>query len=652
MYLSQQMRLFLFMVFSLLAQPILSLQTKAGDSIDLFPLLSSAPWRPVKSIVTLNEWKELDVDRMIKIMDRTQLEAGHWGLRHLSIPINDVHVLSKRQAIIKELVENEPFFNALDATVASLKDGEKALIAYWDKHNVLHRQAQEGYFSFALFKRFNNYVAPLEILHINELFAPILYLTAIIGARSVAEELGQWFWRYRNGIEREDGSFLQSYFRGCFNGLAQPIRQHSFTPILNPDEGRSFMKSFDNGTMGDQYNYLQNSLALPGVLAAPIVAFKTLCFDIDLWYNVRRSLSKIHFLYNLSLQLHHEMVVIADFFEKTEVIYHKLKQSKHLSSGLPAIIIGKFVNNCAAIAPELTTLQDLLRSTTFEYESNLHSRGRVLKAHQIIASIKNKLIPLLQALGELDGYLSLAKIYKEHQGKKATFCFAECSNAGCPSIDLEDMWLPLLSSEKSVVNSISLGGVHGGRHGVNTGPNGGGKSTAMKSIAYAAWCFQSWGIVPARHASLSLFSSIITAIDPQENLSRGLSTFMAQKSALEKLKASIKRVQGTQELILCFLDEPYRGTIEGEANKLIFAYGKEIAELDNCMMFMATHLEKPTQLAQITHGTFVNYHMGLIEESPGIFRRTFILEPDAAWWWFHDEPKRERFINWLSAPGA
>jgi len=278
-----------------------------------------------------------------------------------------------------------------------------------------------------------------------------------------------------------------------------------------------------------------------------------------------------------------------------------------------------------------------------------YSRGHVLAMNLEILKMKKSLIPLLQSVALLDAYCSIAQLYKEHQNKSTTFTFPEFIEAQNPMLHYHDTWLALLPADEVVVNDLMLGGTYPGKI-IITGPNGGGKSTLLKNYAIDAILAQSWGIVPAKSAQQTLFTAIRTSLAPRENLQEGLSTFMAEKKIMSELLDDIQGME-IYDRLLVLIDEPYKGTVDDESAKRIYQFGTDIARYPHALVAIATHVKKPILLEGATGGIFGNYQVKIEEIKPGVFERLFKLIQGPAMWWFEDEGKRSRFIDWISVSG-
>ena len=169
-------------------------------------------------------------------------------------------------------------------------------------------------------------------------------------------------------------------------------------------------------------------------------------------------------------------------------------------------------------------------------------------------------------MGELDAYLSLAKLYRSST-KQSPFCFAKFRNSAVPSVRLEGYWNPFLNPSKVVTNSISLGTLQQPGSVILTGPNAGGKSTSMKSVALAILMAQAFGIACAETMELTSFAYLGTHLSKTDDISKEQSSYMCEamhmKDIIENLKALPKGSAGC-----VFMDELFNTTNPDEASAI------------------------------------------------------------------------------------
>jgi DNA mismatch repair ATPase MutS len=287
----------------------------------------------------------------------------------------------------------------------------------------------------------------------------------------------------------------------------------------------------------------------------------------------------------------------------------------------------------------------LLETNTFKEDRTFFfHHGRVLYTHKLLLEHAPKFFPLLQFIGSLDAYFSIATLYRENQNSERKISFPHYdTQAEAAYIDAHDAWLTLLP-QQSVVQPITIGTRGVGQKLLITGPNKGGKSMYLKMTGLNSLLAQTWGIIPAAGCILTPFAQIRTCLDPEGDISRGLSRFGTQKRMLAEFETLIEQCAQKGEFGLFLIDEILNGTVEDEASERTVEFGKKIAPDQHALVLITTHLEHPTVLERLTSKKFMNYHIEIIPEN-GAFRRTFYLRPGPATWWFKDKVQRKRYIN-------
>lgn len=140
-----------------------------------------------------------------------------------------------------------------------------------------------------------------------------------------------------------------------------------------------------------------------------------------------------------------------------------------------------------------------------------------------------------------------------------------------------------------------------------TGANGGGKSTYLQTIAQLVVLAQIGCLLPARHASIRIVSSLFTRIGTSDNIEASASTFLVEMQEA----AHILRDVAPESLVL--IDELGRGTAHADGISICWAICERLIELQVYTLF-ATHFFEVCRLAAIFPG-FRNMHLRSLADS-------------------------------------
>jgi len=621
------------------------------------------------SLIGDNEWEELEIENVLehwKKYQKTKLDA--WGVRKLLR-----YAPKGSKELIKLLIEDDEAFERVNNIIVDFVGCQDALIAYWDETNMLHKGSRALYYSIfskilpKINNKLNSSLYTLELSQILGIAKPAFTLLALLGVSGV---LSGYFCAKFYGMPF---SWKQSIIRG----FKKPIDNHNIFPAVYKDEydynlvdktRESQIKLYrylTKGTLGDSYVVIKVALKkllgkvfgqngctsmLAGGVSAGFNGGMLAWGDYQRCMSFKNSVNRIIFLHKTAEALQHNLVAIADLLRSLEGL-GLLGDMCNVDKNPLVIENIKKYTQAKDMPVGLKELFKFLGSSTFESKASyVYSRGSLLKTHLLLTHVKNDMIPLLQNIALLGGYRAIAHMVRDHKDARVGFCFVkpEVTSNGGPMVRMKNAWLPLIDIDKVVTNNVNLGVDGGPRNAVVTGPNGGGKTTFMLTVALNL-LLSSLGIAAADEAEMSGFVKIRTSLRPQQDLKSGLSAFMAEHKRVDQVDKSIHSCDGN---ILVLLDEPYKGTVEIESATRIYKFGKKIATKSNCMLLLATHLRKPIELPAATANVFTNYQMGYIETKSDIlenrgFTRTFKILDGPAIWWFDDADKRARFIDWL-----
>lgn len=165
---------------------------------------------------------------------------------------------------------------------------------------------------------------------------------------------------------------------------------------------------------------------------------------------------------------------------------------------------------------------------------------------------------------------------------------------------IKSFFHPLI--EEAVVNDLSLKGELSGL--VISGPNTGGKTVALKSLALCQVLMHSGLFLPAEKAALPLARAVYYFSHDQQDLSQGLSSFSSEAAQY------IQLVENLEEKSFIFIDEIFNSTSSEEASALALGLLDYINEKHSSIkVFLSTHHQflKTTMHAD---KNFLSCHVG------------------------------------------
>lgn len=212
----------------------------------------------------------------------------------------------------------------------------------------------------------------------------------------------------------------------------------------------------------------------------------------------------------------------------------------------------------------------------------------------------------VHGLATLDALLSLATLAGQPGYVKPDFTDEICvriTGGRHPMVEqlLSDAYIP-----NDVVLTYQRRGL------LVTGPNMGGKSSYVRSVALIAIMGQIGSYVPAGAARLSMLDAVYTRMGAFDNMLKGESTFMVELSET----ASILKSATPRSLVI--LDELGRGTSTFDGVAIAEAVLSYIISDLQCLTLFITHYQHLARMKErFKNGELRNVHMQFEEQSDG-----------------------------------
>ncbi|KAI0247060.1 DNA mismatch repair protein MSH3 [Lactifluus subvellereus] len=209
-------------------------------------------------------------------------------------------------------------------------------------------------------------------------------------------------------------------------------------------------------------------------------------------------------------------------------------------------------------------------------------------------------------LAMIDCLLSLALVAMRNNYVKPQFT---AEQDVLEIVDGRHPMVEALRADPFVPNSVVLGDGEP-RSKVITGPNMGGKSSAVRMIALIAVMAQIGSYVPATTVRLSMLDGVLTRMGASDELARGRSTFMVEMSETSDILIN------ATDKSLVILDELGRGTSTFDGMAIAHAVLHYLLHTKRCKTLFITHYPLVgADLARQFPQDIDNLHMGFTEDT-------------------------------------
>ena len=585
---------------------------------------------------------------LFRALNNTRTKAGAVQLqRILAEPSDNVAELTKRQNIVRKLIEDEDLFNNIDASLKTYKKAENETLWFWKEMDP----ATSEYFNQAYWQNFllKNYRTDSNILELDALYANIVApafpaLVPVLSGMAQGLIVTTITKMTTNNLGLTDKDEIKKTF-------AAGVREVTYQ-IYPGCTISGEMKVPDTNEMNSVWAYTKHHLKKEfNQTKAAITGSAefdhhgaTVTFKPDSTFRFVIGLINALVYGKIAYSLANSVKSAIDFNATVNEMQKRLinfgtvcTESYKLAHLVKSANLTEEISTTQAVAQTFSAssndqigseLANTLTTNTFKGEPSMFShQGRILAAFEIIKSSRDHFIGMMKAVGELDAYMSIAKLYKKHANHpNATFCFPEfVTDSSVPYVNIQEFWHPILNPETVVTNSLELGGVaNKARNFIITGPNAGGKSTVLKSVTLAIILAQTFGIAPASAMKITPFGLFNTYMNIADTEGKA-SLFQAEMHRAQDLLVEVMQLN-SKKFSFTVMDEIFTGTNPKEGMAAAYGIAKKLSTYKNSMNLIATHFMVLTELEAETNGLFTNKKVRINRDEAGMIKYPYKLE--------------------------
>ncbi len=542
-------------------------------------------------------------------IDRTKMEAGKaLFFKKIIEPTCDKNVLLGNQEIIRELCDNEELFNGLEVEIERLQKAEGVILSLWNEdmfYDSIKQDELHVPYAPKASKYINTSPVCVEINAYTRLASAIASNTLMVAA-TVAVPLA--------GIELLTNA--QIFSKIVPTTKTVPVKE--FVKGLSTSAKFSFFGFVFFATKFFHPKNVNTISGIEGLIIGPFSGYPALFFPDYLRYMVS---------FRRCLQI--KLMYTAQYVDALKKIAAKTQNCPALKKHCPAI--SNLENELNAMGNESADLKQflgLLSKNTFKGEASFFSwYGRINVCYQLLHKVKSSLVHPMMVVGELDAYMSCARLMKELNQKNIPMCFPDYITTSAhegPALKITDFWNPSLAGRKAITNSLTLG-CGNPQNIIVTGPNAGGKSTTMKGLLVNVVLAQTFGIATARSLTFTPFSKIITYLNITDDIAAGKSHFKAGACRAREL---IKTVQSVNEndYTLTAVDEVFNGTTFYEGQAAAYALIEQLSTFPKNVCVTITHFPRVPCLEQDYPTRFANHKVTVSFGPDGSMNYPYKLE--------------------------
>lgn len=545
--------------------------------------------------------------------------------RMIASPINEIGSLTARQNLIKELTTNAELFERVEKILQEIKKSQQGFFSFWKEEDEVNKEFFEKrlFFNRSLTKRFNAnpYMleASIRLSNLGNIWTSSQILAQCVAFNYMMAKLAQGNPMFA-GMPQQSSPFKTAIY-----SLGELFK--NLNPYQAVKNYRLTKEAFLNAITPDGEALVAPETAKKIALGMTLLTSGYSYFIVGMSsWNTKNALQDGTLIKDTINHLHARVHCAAKMVEGCNSLNKLVKTNEHFAAGL-------FCHQGAQRLFETSgdtnfdSLVSLLQTNTLMSEASFFAlSGRVLCTYHLMKESKQKFAASLEALGELDACMSIAKLYKKMSAEQVGYNFVNYIESTQPHLELIGFWHPLVPVDKIVTNDITLGNNAQSKNIILTGSNTGGKSTMLKSMMLSTLFAQTITIAPAHHAAITPFAYLGSYLHVLDDVAAGNSLFKSEilraQSLLENAQALTNRDYG-----FVVIDELFTGTASDKGSHAAYKVAHKLSGTDNIIYILATHFPELTELEQATDGICKNYKVDVIKKEDGTIIRPFKIEP-------------------------
>jgi DNA mismatch repair protein MutS len=503
----------------------------------------------------LNIFPNSNSNSIFNKINFTKTKLGKFLLENiLKNPTSNLQTLSQKFNIIKNITSNLSISNQIHSLIDNIKNHEDNCLWFWKNID----EYSDAIHKMIFFQ--NNY---LHFLNKNELLLNIWNLYKIF----IGPFLATFY------------PFLQviiTYFVFRFFKI-----NVSFWTLA-----KTLLKQMWN--MGDMLLPKNKIGLILGWSAKIWTIFYFLQQIYFQWFNAYQT-------YQIINLLHEKLISIYSIYRIMRDVYQKVRDLKI-----------DFYNE-SNLQNSFEFFDNHFECETFKCSPGIFTnKGKIISRYFIFLKEKEKFQPILEFLGYIDYLFGIDTLIKKYNEKNKPISIANFDfNSNTANIFMKNIWHPFLDNKENLVmNNVELNDKV--KNMIITGPNAGGKSTYIKTLAINILLAQTIGICFAEESNLTPFFYINTYLHIPDNQGKE-SLFEAE---MHRCLEQINMIKELKERQFSFniMDEIFSSTNYVEGYSAAYAVSKKLSKYENSITIITTHYTNLNKVEKETNGRILNYH--------------------------------------------